>query len=389
MSIEDRITSTLRGELDTLDPRSGDLDAVRRAGGRIRTRRRVLAGGAAAVVLALVATGGLLARGDDQPDIAPAPASGRWERLPDLPLAPRANPVMAWTGSEVLVIGGYLTVCPAGADCANPDELARDGAAYDPASGKWHAIADAPVELADYFRSVMVGDTLVLFDGQQGWFAYDVGDDEWRTLPGPQARARDMGALTADAPFVYALGRSGRIFALDLELDEWGEYAAHVPEDIQPQTLVWTHQGLVVSGTVEGSDRIVAALVDGGRTMETGQLTPFRHYTGERLVELDLQPGNGGALDPATGQWEPLPDQPSDSAGGDDWWPVAADGPLLAGWGYVYDDSDRSWTRLSRPTGAVAEHGYGAVWADGRLIVVDGADQRSDPVSQAWSWSPE
>ena len=47
------------------------------------------------------------------------------------------------------LIGGYDgPVCPPNADCARPETGRRaDGAAYDPASGTWEAIADAPEPL--------------------------------------------------------------------------------------------------------------------------------------------------------------------------------------------------------------------------------------------------
>ena len=73
---------------------------------------------------------------------------------------------------------------------------------------------------------------------------------------------------------------------------------------------------------------------------------PFRHWTGERLVELDLQVSQdgtpyGGRLDPVTREWTPLPHAPDlESDRGEGWSVVAADGPLMAGWGYAYDDRD-------------------------------------------------
>jgi len=395
MNIEDRITSTLSGTLNTLDGTPGDLEAVHRTGERLRTRRRVLVGGVAAAVVALVVAGTLVVRGDEPSEVEPAPAGGSWEPLPGLPLAPRSSPVTAWTGSEVLVVGGYLTVCPANADCINPEELARDGAAYDPRTDEWREIADAPVELAGYFRSAMVGDTLVLFDGRDSWFGYDVSDDEWRELPGPGQPAADMGSLTSSEDgFVYTLSRSGRILALNVDERRWAVIPDAVHEEAE--TVVVTPGGFVVSAG-PGEEKVVTQIMGYDfETVETGQFNPFRHWTGERLVELDLQvlenddgttTPYGGRLDPATGEWSPLPNQPKES--GDGWSPNAADGPLLAGWGYVYNDSDGSWTRLERPDGATADHGYGAVWGDGDLFVLGGVAHHGEPTAEAWIWRRE
>jgi hypothetical protein len=401
MSIEDRISGSLRRNLGTLDGTPGDLEAVHRSGDRMRSRRRIVVGGLAAVVVALATTGVLAFRGDEPTNVDPAPAGGSWEPVPDLPLAPRADPITAWTGSEVLVVGGYTWVCPPNADCREPNETARDGAAYDPETATWRKISDAPVPMADYFRTAMVADTFVVLDGESGdWFAYDIDDDEWRTIPGPRPGAVDMGSLTSSSDgFVYTFTRDGSVWALNVAEERWAQLPAGVGTGITPRTVVVTDAGFVVSGVRDdgASDTIVADVWGyDDPTVQTGQLNPFRHWTGVRLVELDLQVREnddgtttpyGGRLNPATGRWSPLPNQPAESAS-DGWSLVAADGPLLAGWGYVYDDRDGSWTRHGRPDGAVARDGASAVLADGRLLVVGGADDRSEPTGQAWIWSP-
>ena len=74
-------------------------------------------------------------------------------------------------------------------------------------------------------------------------------------------------------------------------------------------------------------------------------------------------------------------------------WPaVAFAGPLAAVDGWVYDDRDRSWTRLGRPTGAPDRPGS-AVWAGDELIVLGGMDTdagwgTAHLSDQAWLWRP-
>ncbi|MDP9434040.1 MAG: hypothetical protein M3P93_02090, partial [Actinomycetota bacterium] len=66
----------------------------------------------AVLVLALLAGCG--------PGTATGPAPS-WERLPDPPLSPRTLPVVAWTGAEVLVLGGDTApLCPPSASCVDP-----------------------------------------------------------------------------------------------------------------------------------------------------------------------------------------------------------------------------------------------------------------------------
>lgn len=403
MSLEDRVSQSLERGLERLDTTPAALAVVERRAAGVRRRRRAAVAAAVTVVVAGVALAGPRVVDRDTADPMPpdpVPSQGTWQRLPDLPLSPRANPVTGWTGTEALVVGGYLTLCPPNASCRDADETARDGAAYNPETETWRVMAEAPVAMANYFRSVMVGDNLVLFDGQRGWFAYDASDDEWRTLPSPQQDVVDSGSLTSTDGFVYVIGKPGPVLGLDVADGRWVVLPDSFVGGAEARTVVATPQGLVLSGAwVDGSPETVVAQVWGSsnrQPLQTGQLVPFAHWTGERLVALDLQTIEnddgtttpyGGMLDPRTGQWSPLPGPPKESAS-DGWSPVAADGPLMAGWGHVYDDRDQSWTRLGRPDGATAEGGVGAVWSEGRLLVLGGADSRSEPTGQAWVWTP-
>jgi len=54
----------------------------------------------------------------------------RWSKLPPSPLGKRDFPIVAWTGRELLEFGGLIK-----------SGLADDGAAFDPATGRWHRIA--------------------------------------------------------------------------------------------------------------------------------------------------------------------------------------------------------------------------------------------------------
>lgn len=107
----------------------------------------------------------------------------------------------------------------------------------------------------------------------------------------------------------------------------------------------WTGQCLV-DPTLGGAD--------GGQVNNYGRVIPY-----------------GGRLDPATGDWSPLPNAPAQSSGG---WPAdALDGPRIAAGGWLYDDSNGSWTPLPQPEGAPADPGP-SVWADYVLVVYGGAD---------------
>ena len=331
---------------------------------------------------------------------------------------PGGTALSGWTGTEALFIGGGTsTPCPPNADCVEPDEFARDGAAYNPTTHQWREIAAAPVPMPYYFRSAMVGDTFVVF-GDGDWYAYDAGDDAWRTLPQPPSTVQDPGFLSAADGKVYALNKAGAVQVLDVEQDTWSALPA---SDLRPRltqrTVVAAGDRIVVSGydATKPNDGHEPSLVladvwdgqDWTRLPATGQLSNFWHWTGERLVDLDIQTADGGEvqgwgraypyggrLDPTTGAWTALPDAPDPERDSVDGWHVnAADGPLLAGWGYVYDDSTGRWVALGSPESAV-DVDQSAVWADGRLIVFGGVDEEtgyqdvSGLSNDAWVWTP-
>jgi hypothetical protein len=332
-----------------------------------------------------------------------------------MPLSPRWMPLTVWTGREVLVLGGGVDPpCPPAASCVEPDEMARDGAAYDPDTDTWRPVADAPVDLGYWFRATVVGETVVMYDGDQRWWAYDLTADSWRALPAPERRLVDTGDLEERDGDVYALSVSGRVQVLDLAARSWSELPPSTLEpEIRRDTVVVAGDSVLVSGVPKqphwDGDTPLFTVVerwDGSswsRYPRTGQVGAFTHWTGERLIDLDIQvatgidghPPYGGVLDPATGEWSPLPHAPAaDAAGPDGWSPVAADGPLMAGWGYAYDDRTERWTALGRPDSPV-DTSYSAVWVDGRLLVVGGVDEQTgyEDVAGlsdgAWLWSPD
>jgi hypothetical protein len=146
---------------------------------------------------------------------AAALARGHWSVLAASPLGRRQGPVVAWTGRELLEIGG-----------TEGNAVRVDGAAFDPAAGRWRRIAPAPVPAGAAAASAWTGRQLFVFGGQPL---------TRKTTPGPAADLYDPAsgrwAVTGTAP----LGR----------------------ELSQPAT-VWTGRLVVVAG-VEGSRVEVAS----------------------------------------------------------------------------------------------------------------------------------
>lgn len=64
------------------------------------------------------------------------PDTDAWTPLPPAPSAARANPVVTWTGTRVVLLGGQPTTTDVSSDVGEY----TDGAAYDPAMRTWTRI---------------------------------------------------------------------------------------------------------------------------------------------------------------------------------------------------------------------------------------------------------
>lgn len=422
MTIEDTLRQGLSETLDTLDVPPGDPGRALRDGdrGRSRGRRQTwLVGVAVAASVAVACAGIAIGLGEDRPgEVDPAPAPTGWTRLPDSPLSPRTGGVSAWTGREAIFMGGETdNLCPPNADCQQRSTYARDGAAYDPAQGTWRRIADAPVTVGAYTPWTMVGDNLVIVGDEGTWHAYDATEDRWSELPEPPDVPQESltsASLSVLDGRVYTIGRS-EVHVLDLARRTWSALpASPARPKLQASYVAATPEGIVVVGldSTAPNDGIkpsylLADVWDGEswRRLERSDILGGYggwHWTGERLVSpyLECIDGGetnnygrciptGGALDPGTGAWEPVPATPEPQSS-DGWSLTAAEGSRMATWGYVYDDRTKSWTKLPRAAGA-PEDGTAAVWANGTLIAFGGVTWnagKADLSKHAWAWTP-
>lgn len=198
------------------------------------------------------------------------PLTGSAETLPAAPLAARAFPAVAWTGSELIVWGGWDL----------HDEFFDDGAAYDQASGEWRVLPQAPIEARMPF-SVWTGSELLVWGSR--WrnmrlvdgAAYDPAADSWRQI--------------ADAPLKLTDG-----------------------------TAVWTGKEMIIFGAaLHGSNRaeaetaIAAAYdpaVDSWRLLADSQLSPQAStaaWNGDRMIAWDYL-NQSQTYDPDRDEWGPV-----------------------------------------------------------------------------------
>jgi hypothetical protein len=364
-----------------------------------------------------------------------------WTRLPDAPLAGRSAATVVTVDGRIYVLGGDPNVCPVNADCVNDRPLLADGAAFDPATGTWSRIADAPVGFRKANASVVVDGSVYLAGycnpdmtetcaNRSVFLRYRAGDDAWDVLPPAEGVATQWyPSLVALGGEVVALDGSPTARAFDVQTSTWRALP------IDPLPAGQGHVGAVLDGelyvTTFLSDerRTLAAVYDPttaswSELPEVGQ--PFAWglwVSGGRIhAGPPNQRGPGRSFDPATGQWTDFPPSPDGTFAGVSMIGLmdAADATYLAyrggeigGW--VLDTAAQEWrqipgrpgvdpTEQSRPPfpiGTVSrwEETVGAY--GNALLVFGGQRFEGDPstptmeahvvvaLNELWVWEPD
>lgn len=339
-------------------------------------------------------------------------APGEWVRIADFPLEPREHPVTLWTGTELLVLGGYIgPSCPPTADCAM-DTWAADGAALDPATGEWRVLSEARTALrwADgaafaegmAYVNVSTEETSVVL-------TYDVAADRWSALTEvPDVRAMSIVAdagrllfISGSDEFAEYLGAPRIDQAYDIASGTW----TALPDDpLGPsysRSAVSTPHGVVLSaGSIEAVNRSdpdfeMLALLSPGtdewvRLPDTGSIhSETWIWSGSRLVDPSLGGADGGEVDGwgrehpngglvtlPDGAWSELPDAPAVDLGTGWLYRVPGERYSVSA-GYVFDDLSGAWTPLPQPADVPDEPGS-AAWAGDHLVLIGGTDWDAD-----------
>lgn len=381
------------------------------------------------VLLAIGAVGLAITR-DDGPagdrlwgNTTRASPTGVWTRIADAPLSPRSNALLAWTGTEVLVIGGDTTPpCPPNANCI-PDPEQRpplDGAAYDPAAATWRTIADPPVPLAWGPTTAVVDGVLYIQrpDDHDHLLRYDVAGDQWSELPAPPAMAArtlvaDEHRLLAPLQLTKGLGDDAVDLAFDPATGEWTELPIDPIRDAEARQVQAVDGRLyLIAGSLDpdadGMSAIVHAAVLEGSTWrrlpdpDTDGYLPslaadeliVSPQDDETAGDGDDVPGWWG-LDTTTDEWVDVPEIPS------------APGPFVAAaWSagddqifsgnVVLDARTRTWAPLGAPDLLERQGSQSTAMGD-RLLVFGGAlldgegfdaYQAAEQQNDAWVWTP-
>jgi len=269
------------------------------------------------------------------------PAANGWSRLPPPPLSTRGRAAGTWTGTEMVAAGGLAS--PDGSE--HNAAPTTDGAAWNPSTRTWRAIAPLPEPLRGWTHdSFWTGTELLVWSsadaqgstpGFEQFLAYEPWTDRWRILPpsGLSPRGEAVVVWAGTQLFVWGgLDASGVPRADGARFDPaTGTWQKLLPAPVASRggaAAVWTGDQVLIWG---------------------GQSGP------------DAQVGQGVAYRPATNSWQALPLSPlrarqlptgvwsgrlfyviggAVGGRGGDTWPVP--GPGAA----AYDPATRVWTVL-------------------------------------------
>jgi hypothetical protein len=162
------------------------------------------------------------------------PRTGRWSHIPPAPGPGRTDAYAVWTGSEVLLVGGF------GADEQKPANVALD-----PATNTWRRIGNPPFPLPTRAARVWTGHTLVVWGGghaRRSGAEYVPATNRWRRIArAPISLKSPSGAWTGSQMIVFgsSIGAS-----YDPRTDTWQRLP---PSTLAPEasSVGWVGRRLV------------------------------------------------------------------------------------------------------------------------------------------------
>ena len=315
----------------------------------------------------------------------------------DVP-TPRFSQTAVWTGSEMIVWGGFNGA------------FLNTGAKYNPSTDSWAATSSASAPTVRYeHTAVWSGSEMIVWGGYNGaWLntgrKYDPGTDSWTgtsTTNAPTVRDLQTAVWSGSEMIVWGgyngtnvLNTGGRY---NPSTDSWAATStANAPTARVYYPAVWSGSEMIVWGGYDGSSNVFNT---GGRynpstdnwTATSRANAPFARayhtavWTGSEMIVWGGYSGadvnSGGTYDPTTDTWTAT-SVPSAVAGRELHTAVWSGNEMIV-WGGVnngtvlstggrYSPSADSWT-VTSVTNAPDGRGYHtAVWTGNEMIVWGG-----------------
>jgi len=268
------------------------------------------------------------------------PTTGTWRILAKAPIAARGLPAYVWTGSELVVWGGY--------DNGQP---VNGGAAYDP--------TDAPIASRQAPAAVWSGTEVIVVGGfdrghlTNDAIAYNPVENRWRTLASPPGfpLAPRPQAVWSNGRVVMLLSASGGpgqqsfVAGYDPQSDRWATYAAApIPANLTPQIGALGSEVFVLTNSADRPGAALDLRTNTWRTLAAGPGLAVYSWTfiGRRAVFWSGGPV-GAIYDVDSDMWRVF--EAGDLARRDDSTVVAANQIGFSWGGFI--SGGPSWTGAS------------------------------------------
>jgi hypothetical protein len=275
------------------------------------------------------------------------PDTNAWTAIAESPLASRAEAGAAFTGTEIVIWGGY----------GEGRSALGDGAAYDPQSDSWRLLPDAPIAPASPVATVWTGEEVLVWGStdrsaaSREGAAYNPTTNEWRRLPDAPA-AINLGTA------VWTDGDPSRpyemvVFGAELDNNNVSKLDHGIGIAYDPASDKWRE------------------LPDVALSPQASAIA----WTGDKVVAWDY--GLSAAeYDPVSNEWRELPRVPLQD---NECYPATETiGSNVFAWfcgqAAVWDFLDGGWQRIETPKQTVP----GEPVAAGHVLLFAGATHESD-----------
>jgi N-acetylneuraminic acid mutarotase len=301
------------------------------------------------------------------------PITDTWTAISNNNAPPRTNHTAVWTGSEMIVWGGF------------GDYLLNSGGRYNPNTNIWTATSttNAPSHRQGH-TAVWTGTQMIVWggsDGSVGGFAntggiYNPYSNTWATTStanAPQARYHHTAVWTGGLMIVWG-GNGGPTYSDNLNTG--GRYS--------PATNTWA-----ATSTVNAPE---------GRWFHRAVWTGSEMivWGGDR-ANLEQQLNTGGRYNPATNSWSPtsITNAPTHRDTHTAVW-TGSEMIVWGGWvgngdtntGGRYRPGTNSWTAINTNNAPSARESHTAIWTGTEMIVWGGGGNGFDGLSTGGRYNP-
>ena len=279
----------------------------------------------------------------------------------------RHSHTAVWTGSKMIVWGGYGTTA-----------LATGGAAYDPETDTWTALPTMNEPAARYrHTAVWTGDRMLIFGGainitpiNQG-ASFNPTTNTWTNLPTsgqPLPRAKHTAIWAGDRMIVWAGYDNvdwlwtGSSYLPATNMWNGPMPITNVPEVREQHSAVWT-----------GSRMLAWGGWNGGQYLNTGGL--FDPLTKTWVMNTSTTDAPSGRVENSA-VWTGTTLVIWGGCGGDLCATVNGDGGI-----YTPDANGGSWVPIPAVAAMPGRHRHTTVWTGSKMIVWGGRDQATKPLN--------